>query len=49
MEREEQQQSNDSGEREVNPAEAPEPRGNPEVDEERLERDREDLDRAGAN
>jgi hypothetical protein len=36
-------------EREVDPAEDPPPRGNEEIDEERLERDREDLDRAGAN
>lgn len=49
METDERQQSDESGEREVDPAEAPGPRGNPEVDEERLERDREDLDRAGAN
>jgi hypothetical protein len=49
MERQGQQQSDESGEREVDPAEAPEPRDNPEVDEERLDRDREDLDRAGAN
>jgi hypothetical protein len=34
---------------EADPAENPPPRGNEEVDEERLERDLEDLDRTGAN
>jgi hypothetical protein len=41
--------SEEPAEREVNPAESPGPRGNPEVDPERVERDHEDLDRAGAN
>ena len=36
-------------EREADPAENPPPRGNEEIDEERLERDLEDLDRTGAN
>ena len=49
MEREQGQQPDEGGEREADPAENPEPRGNPEVDEERLQREREDLDRAGAN
>lgn len=43
------QQPEDAPEREVDPAENPPPRGNEEVDEERLERDLDDLDRAGAN
>jgi hypothetical protein len=44
-----QQTQPEEPEREVNPAEGPGPRGNQEVDEERLERDLEDLERAGAN
>ena len=38
-----------AGDREVNPADNPGPRGNDDVDPDRLENDREDLDRAGAN
>jgi hypothetical protein len=38
-----------AGDHEVDPAENPGPRGNEDVDEERLKRDEEDLGRAGAN
>ncbi len=43
------QEQKNPPDREVDPADNPPPRGNEEVDEERLERDLEDLDRAGAN
>lgn len=43
------QQPDETPDREVNPAENPPPRGNEEIDEDRLERDLEDLDRTGAN
>jgi hypothetical protein len=38
-----------AGDHEVDPADNPGPRGDEEVDSERLERDEEDLGRAGAN
>lgn len=38
-----------AGDHEVNPADGPGPRGNPETDEERVSRSREDLERGGAN
>jgi hypothetical protein len=38
-----------AGDREVDPAENPGPRGNQEPDPERVDRERDDLDRAGAN
>ena len=49
MERSEKEQAEKSGEPEVDPADNPAPRGDQDVDEERLERDLDDLDRAGAN
>lgn len=41
--------SGDASDHEVDPAEGPGPRGDQEVDPERVERVEEDLDRAGAN
>lgn len=38
-----------AGEREADPAANPGPRGNPDPDPERIDRDREDLERTGAN
>lgn len=38
-----------AGDREVNPADDPGPRGNNDIDHDRLESDREDIERAGAN
>jgi hypothetical protein len=49
MEEKLNQEPEDAPEREVDPAEDPPPRGNGDVDEERVERDLDDLDRAGAN
>jgi len=45
----EQVPQQEEGDREVDPAENPEPRGNPEPDPERVEQGKEELDRAGAN
>ena len=45
----ENQEKTDQPDHEVNPADNPGPRGNDDVDQDRLDRDREDLERAGAN
>jgi hypothetical protein len=38
-----------AGDHEVDPAENPGPRGNQEADADKVDRDREDMERAGAN
>jgi hypothetical protein len=45
----EEQASGDEASREADPASGPGPRGNPEADPERVERDEEDLNRVAGN